>query len=272
MPEGCPANAPVELSDGRIVQPEDPVTLEDLCEIVPLIIETMMKEAGQGKLAAGMPVKVVGNPSAFGPTLTSPGFGAKPGSIAGGGLFGQQSGGGGGGGFPSGGGGKGSQGIPGNQGIQGIQGPPGPGSLISFVAKVDGDFSVVSFSPFVVIPGTSISFTVANGGTAVFLIQAVFGAGGGAGFTNGQIGLRVTVGGVSTDYPLTANLMHTFIGGVGQFSVGAHASIPLELVPESYTCELIIRGDEFVGPSGGLPIVVRANTEVPLYFTIFRPE
>lgn len=266
MSEGCPAKAPVELSDGRIVQPEDPVTLEDLCEIVPLIIETMMKDATKGKLSAGMSVKVVGNPAAFGPTLTSPGFGAKPGSIAGGGLFGQQGGGGGGGGgFPSGGGGRGAQGIPGNQGIQG---PPGPGSLISSITKDDGDFSVASFSPFVAIPGTLISFTVTTGGTAVFLIQAVFGAGSGAGFTNGQIGLRVN----GVDYPLTANLMHTFIGGVGQFAVGAHASIPLTLIPGNYTCELIVRGDEFVGPSGGLPIIVQANISRPLCFTIFRPE
>lgn len=270
MSEGCPANAPVELSDGRIVYPEDPVTLADVCEIVPLIIESLMKEAGQGKLTAGMPVKVVGNQAAFGPTLSVPGFGPKPGSVGGiGGLFGQQGGGGGGGGgFPSGGGGRGPQGIAGNQGIQG---PAGPGSLISSVTKDDGDFSVVSFSPFVVIPGTLISFTTTAEGTAVFLIQVVFGAGAGAGFTNGQIGLRITVGGVPTDYPLTANLMHTFVGGVGQFVVGAHASIPLLLPPGTYDCEVIVRGDEFVGPSGGLPIVVQANTERPLYLTVFRP-
>jgi len=268
MAEGCPANAPVELSDGRIVYPDDPVTLSDVCEIVPLIIESLMKEAGQGKLTAGMPVKVVGNQAAFGPTL-APGFGPKPGSVGGvGGLFGQQGGGGGGGGFPSGGGGRGPQGI---RGDQGIQGPAGPGSLISSILKDDGDFSVVSFSPFVVIPGTLISFTVTSEGTAVFLIQAVFGAGSGSGFTNGQIGLRVTIGGVTTDYPLTANLMHTFVGGVGQFAVGAHSSIPLLLAPGDYSCEVIVRGDEFVGPSGGLPIIVQANTARPLYFTIFRP-
>jgi len=273
MSEGCPTNAPVELSDGRIVNPDDPVTLSDICEIVPLIIESLMKEAGQGKLTAGMPVKVVGNQSAFGPTLSVPGFGPKPGSVGGiGGLFGQQGGGGGGGGgFPSGGGGKGAQGIKGDQGIQGPQGAAGPGSLISSITKDDGDFSVASFTPFVVIPGMSISFTVSTEGTAVFLIQAVFGAGAGAGFSNGQIGLRVTVGGVSTDYPLTANLMHTFVGGVGQFLVGAHASIPLLLAAGDYTCEVLVMGDVFVGPSGGLPLVVQANTARPLYFTIFRP-
>ena len=262
---GCPNNAPVELSDGKVVYPDDTVTLKDICEIVPLIIETILKTAGgPGRVAPGQQVPIAGNPNAFGPTLI-PGFGPKPGAIAPmGGLFGQQ--GGGGGGFPAGGGGgRGGPGPQGAPGIQGPPGPPGPGTIEPPVVKTDGDFTVASASPFVPVPGTQIMFNQETDGSAIVLIQAVLGAAG-AGATNGQIGLRVD----GADMPLTANLIHTLVAGVGQFLASVHASIPLLLSKGTHTVEAVVRGDSALYAPVGLPVTVQANPLVPLYLSVIH--
>jgi len=53
--EACPKDAPVELSDGTIIKPEDSIRLKDLCEIVPLILETIAGQNAQGKSGRGHP-------------------------------------------------------------------------------------------------------------------------------------------------------------------------------------------------------------------------
>jgi len=266
----CPSDAPVELSDGTILQPDDTIRLRDICELVPLIIETLMAKAGNGqagRVTPGQTVPVRGNPSAFGPALSPPGFGAKPGSIAGGGLFGPTAGptgGGGGGGFGGGGGGR--RGGPGPPGVQGPPGPAGPGTIEEPLVKMDGNFTVASASPFVPVPDTSRTFIQVANGYAVVLIQAVFGGNGGGGVTNGQIGLRVD----GVDFPLTANLLHTFAAGVSQFLACVHASIPLKLIAGSHTVEVIVRGDSALVSPTGLPVTVQANPTVPLYMSIIH--
>src|SRR5258705_5557729 len=83
---GCPKDAPIELADGTVLQPEDTVRVSDLCEIVPLILETMKAAAAgapgpKGQVTPGAPVAVVGR----GQGLSfpgAPGFGRRPGAVA----------------------------------------------------------------------------------------------------------------------------------------------------------------------------------------------
>lgn len=265
MSGACPNDAPVELSDGTIVQPDDTVRLRDLCEIVPLILETMAASAAAGapgapgKVAPGSSVPVVGQMPGFSSPV-APGFGARPGAIApamGPAGMPAQSGGGGFGG--GGGGGRGPAGPP---GPRGPAGPAGPGTIAPPIAKVDGDFTVAFTSPFVPVPGTSIAFTQQADGTAILFLQAVFGS---AGFgTNGQVGIRVD----GIDYPLTANLMHTFASGVGQFLVSAVALLPVTLAAGAHTAEVVLRGDASLYAPIGAPVTIQANPLIPLHFAV----
>lgn len=265
----CPSDAPVELSNGDIIQPDDTIRLKDLCEIIPLILETMQASAqnAPGRVAPGSQVPVVGRMPGF-TSPVAPGFGSKPGSISPAGPgFGQQSqgGGGGGGGFGGGGGGRGPAGPQGLPGPAGPPGAPGPGALEPPITKVDGDFTVASGSPFVPVPGTAIGFTQQAAGAAVLFLQAVFG-GPGAGNTCGQMGLRVD----GVDYPLTANLIHTFVGGVGQFLTSAVCTLPITLAAGAHTAEVVVRGDSALYAPVGLPVTVQANPLIPLYFGVIH--
>lgn len=263
---GCPTDAPVELSSGERINPDDTIRLRDLCEIVPLILETLLKNGAQGKLAPGAQVPVVGRMP--GMAAPSPGFGSRPGSIATPPGFGQGSssgGGGGGGGFGGGGGGRGPTGQRGPAGPTGATGPAGPGTIEPPITKTDGDFTVASASPFVAVPGTSVSFTQESDGAAILLLQAVFGEAGG-GQTNGQMGIRVD----GVDYPVTANLIHTFVGGVGQFLTSAVSMLPVPLLAGAHTAEVVVRGDSALYSPVGLPVTVQANALVPLYFAVIH--
>ena len=262
MADSCPTGDPVELADGRIIMPADQVTLADLCELVPLMLETMAG-AAQGKAANGQPQPGAAVPIAGGqfvPTGAAPVPGQRPGAIVGapGGIQTQGGGGWGGGG----GGGRGRQG---DAGVRGPAGPPGPGT-VEAVVKTDGNFSVASISPFVPIPGTSKAFTTSRVGTAVFMAQAVFGGDTLTGLSNGQIGVRVD----GTDYPLTANLIHTGAAGVDQFLASVQASFPVDLSAGMHTAELIIRGDASLGSPTGSPVTVQANATIPLALTIIH--
>jgi hypothetical protein len=252
----CPPNAPVELPDGKIVMPDDQITLSDLCDLLPLLLETMgggASGANGGKIAPGSQVPIAGAPMPFGtpaiPSNRSP-FGGQGSLTAGGG----------GGGFPAGGGGgRGKPGPPGPPGVA------GPGQIVP-VIKTDGNLTIASVSPFVMIPGTSKTFVVSEDGPAVFMIQAVFGGNTVSGLSNGQIGLRVD----GTDYPLTANLIHTTVVGVGQFLASAQAAFPVQLSKGSHTASLIVRGDSSLGAPTGSPLTVQANPTIPLAMTIIH--
>ena len=264
--EACPPDAPIELSDGTVIQPDEIPTLRQLCEIIPLILETIAGQAAasQNGVKPGQAVQVRGRSG----VAPAPGFGSRPGSIAGSGPFGGPSGGGGGGGgggFSGGGGGRGRTGPAGPIGPTGPAGAAGPGTIEPPVAKTDGDFVVASASPFVPVPGTSLTFSQETDGHAIAMIQAVFGGGGG-GDTNGQIGLRVD----GVDFPLTANLIHTFVGGVAQFLASVHASVPLTLTAGSHTIEIVVRGDSSLASPVGLPVTVSANPSIPLYLSLIH--
>lgn len=130
------------------------------------------------------------------------------------------------------------------------------------VVKEDGDFTVVSISPFVPIPDTRVDFDQSKDGYGVFLIQAVFGSPGG-GATNGQIGISID----GVEYPLTPNLIKTMVAGVTQFLAGVSAHIPVALKKGSHFAELLVRGDSTLPAPIGLPVTVQANPEVPLALT-----
>jgi hypothetical protein len=134
------------------------------------------------------------------------------------------------------------------------------------VVKTDGNFTVASVSPFIEIPGTEKTINPQEDGPAIFMIQGVFGGNSSGGLTNGQIGLRVD----GTDYPLTANLIHTFAGGVGDFLASATAAFPVTLTKGPHDVALIVRGDSSLGAPVGLPITVQANPSIPLAMTIIH--
>ena len=256
----CPG--PVEMSDGHIIEPQDYIKLQDLCELVPFLTEAELaaKEAQKEvckTLAPGQPVPLA--------CKTETGM-AKIGG-AGQGPFGGPGGGGGGGfgGF-GGGGGPGPAGPPGQAGPPGTQGPPGPGTATDFVVKTDGDFSVGP-GAFVPVPGTLLSFSTPAAGPATFLMQAVLGCNN---TQNAVIGLRID----GVDFGLNPRLLHTFVGGVGEFFIPVHASFPMNLAAGPHTVEVILRGimaGEFCGGSGlGFGVTVSANPSVPLCVTVLH--
>lgn len=258
MPTGVP---PVELPDGRIIMPEDLVSLEDLMEIVPLILETMGAQApGQNGITPGQPLSIAGMPGA---PVGAPGAMSRPGAVGGGPTAGPA--GLGGGGRGTGFSGIGGGGGRGGRGDRGPAGPAGPGTILP-VIKIDGDFTIASVSPFVPVPGTKIDFDQASDGVALFFVQAVLGGNTVAGVSNGQLGLRID----GMDQPLTANLIHTFVGGARQFLASAHASFPKNLSAGPHSVEVVARGDAALGAPTGEPLTVQANATIPLALTVIH--
>ncbi len=269
MSDGCPEKSPVELSDGRVIYPEDPITLADVCEIVPLILETLMKAETKGKVAPGMPVPIArgGVSPTFGPSTAPTGFGPRPGAIAGPGLFGGTIPfGAGGGGFPAGGGG--GRGAPGPQGIQGPpggQGPPGPGAIVDFIVKTDGDF-VVGPGAFVPVPGTLVNFSTSESGPALFFVQATLSFVGLSTPQNAQLGIRVD----GIDYPLTVRSMTG--AGVSEFQIGQSPAFPISLGTGVHTAEFLLRAllpGEFGGGTG-IPTSVHATASIPFALSVLH--
>lgn len=253
-----PAAPPVELSNGKILMPDDKVTLSELYEVVQLMLESMSAKSRNGKPPLGQPVQIADTGAPFGPFGTPAIPSQRPGALPSGGGAVAPGGGGGWGG----GGGRGARGAP---GPRGPQGPPGPGEVSASV-KTDGNFIVASVSPFIPIPGTQISFSTSEAGYALFIVQAVFGGDSVADLANGQIGLRVD----GVDYPLTANLVHATIAGVDQFLAGAHSSFPILLSADLHSAEIVVRGDSSLGAPTGSPLTVQANASIPLALTIIH--
>lgn len=229
--DGCPNDAPVELSDGTVVKPDDTIRLRDLCEIVPLILETMQAAAAAtpgptGRVTPGMPVPVRGGVPGFN-SRVAPGFGSKPGSIAPAGSFGQQGGqgggggGGGGGGFGGGGGGRGGPGPAGAPGAVGPAGPAGPGSFIAGQLKTSGSFLAVG-AP-VPIPNYFVNFDVLVAGDVLIIVSANFTRFPGAQLPNVTLGVQVD----GVDFPLA--LWTGNVGGGGGNITDLHITAPLFL-------------------------------------------
>lgn len=177
---GCPKDAPVELADGTKILPDDTIRLKDLCEIVPLILETMQAAAeaapgARGPVTPGAAVPVVGRGQGFSSPVAQ-GFGSRPGAIAPAGPgAGRGAGGGGGGGGGFGGGGGGGRGAPGAQGLPGIAGPPGPpgrGSILGGQFKTSGSFTVTGAPQ--AIPNFFANFVVSVQGNVAIRASANF--------------------------------------------------------------------------------------------------
>lgn len=258
-PSGGKCPGAVEMPDGRVIEPGDMVSLQDLCELMPFLVETLTSMQAKG-LAPGQKVPVVGQQAngqtavptsaSFGPA----GQGAGPYGRAGGAAVG---------GFGGGGGGPGPAGV---QGPIGAPGAPGPGSITEPpVVKVDGDFTAGP-GAFVPVPGTAVPFTMATAGVAEVKAIVTLGSGGTQLCENAQIGVRID----GTDYPLTVRLIHTLVGGVGEFHIGQCFTFPITLAPGPHTAELLLRGllpGEFGGGLGA-PASVNANPAIPLIITV----
>jgi hypothetical protein len=254
----CP-DGPIQLKNGDFLAPDDPVTLENLCEIMPVIAEALeilkKNRGGAGGNRLG-PVTVQGGiPGASQgvPTSMSPFASQQQG----------QTGGNGGGGW--GGGGRGGPGP------QGPQGQVGAGGLTDFITKTDGDFTAGPGAAFVVVPLTTINFTVTNTGVAHFLLQATLGATSGASLIpqSDQIGVRVD----GVDYPLSTRLLHTFASGVGEFLIGQFSMLPLMLTPGAHQVDVVLRGlapGEFGGAALGTVGGVCATPTVPLHLSVIH--
>lgn len=248
--DDCPVS--IEMPDGRVLGPDDAITVKDMCEILSNFAQqTGLADAAARRLAPGQQVPVVGQ---------VPGV---PAAIPGQGVFGPAGLGG-----PGGGGGafiSGAGGGPGPAGPQGPAGAAGPGLAVDFVVKTDGDF-VAGPGAFVPVPGTLIAFATAIDGPAIISVQAVFGNPPVGSPQSGQIGLRID----GTDYPLTVRLIHTFAGGVAEFFIGQATLFPITLSSGSHTVEVLLRGltaGEF-GFGLGIPVGVSANPTVPLAVTV----
>ena len=265
----CPG--PMQLADGKTVHLDDPITLSDLCQMLPYFLQCAPAQApgkAQGPSLAPGAVPVVGGPGQPVPGAGFPSFGPAAGGWGGGGF-----GGGGGGGTP----GFGPVGIVSGQNTpmplgpgQGPPGPPGPpgaagAAQIDFIVKTDGNFGVGP-GGFIPVPGTLLSFSTAADGPAVFFVQAVIGCDS----NNTQLGLRID----GVDQPLNIRVIHTFAGGVADFLMGQAASWPMALLAGAHTVELVIRGASSgaLCAGTGLPFAgeVQANPDVPLAITVFH--
>lgn len=249
----CPG--PVQLPDGRILEPDDYIKLNDLCEIMPYLIRAMA-----ASMAPGQQVKVAGGITGVQGVGQGAGLFGGLGPL---GPYGASSA----GGFGGGGGGTGPRGSQGPAGATGPQGPAGPGCITEDpVIKTDGDFAVGP-GAFVPVPGTNISFTLSEAGIAK--IEGIITLGDAAGSqiaNNAQIGLRID----GVDYPVNTRLLHTLAGGVGEFLLGQNFVYPISLAAGAHTVELLIRGlnpGEYGGGLGGAAGVC-ANATIPLILTV----
>lgn len=194
---------------------------------------------------------------------TSASFGPAGQAAGGSGPFGQA-----GGGMSFGGGG-GGPGPVGPQGPVGSIGATGPGSIVEPpLIKTDGDF-IAGPGGFVAVPGTLVPFAMAAAGVAQFNLLATVGvSSGGSGLSQSlQLGLRID----GTDYALITRLLHTFVGGVGEFMLGQTIHFALSLGAGPHTVEVILRGlipGEFGGAAIGIAGAVCAIPSVPLVLTV----
>lgn len=241
----CPG--PVQLADGRILEPDDYIKLSDACEIIPQLLKAyLQKAAGPGsqvRVAGGIP-GVQGVPT--------------PGMFTGLGPLGPYGQAGAGGGF-GGGGGSGARGAQGPAGPAGPAGAAGVGLASDPVVKTDGDFTAAA-GAFVPVPGSTLTFTSAEDGPVVILVQAELSAMGGGGTQNAQFGLRID----GVDYSLGRRLLHTFAGGVGEFLITQSQMFGLNLAAGLHTVDVLLRGLTAADGGMDIPVMVSANPISPL--------
>lgn len=249
----CPGA--VEMPDGRVIEPGDSVSLKDLCELIPFLVETLTDLQAKG-LSPGQKVPVVGQQANGQMAVPTQGGAFGP---AGQGPYGRSTGGwvGGGGGGP---------GPTGSTGPAGPMGATGPGSIVEPpVVKVDGDF-VAGPGAFVPVPGTTVLFPMSAAGVAEVKAIVTLGSALTMFCESVQIGVRID----GTDYPLTVRLISTSVPGVDEFLIGQCFSFPITLAAGAHIADLLIRGllpGEF-GAGLGSPAAVSANPSIPLIMTV----
>lgn len=254
--EVCPVG-PMQMPDGRLLNPDDTITLKDLCAMMPTIAKALTGGQGQGGQRLG-PVPVVGQQQGGMQSIAAPNAFGQPGAGPGGGP----AGGGGGMGFGFGGGGGGAPGAQGPGGLPGpagVQGPAGIGSTFDFVRKEDGDFTAGP-GAFIPVPGTLLAFSLPADGSVMFQVQATLGCNQ---TQNGALGLRID----GTDYPITKRLLQT-VAGVTEFYGPSTYLLPLALLAGAHTVEVLLRGlvagSECSASGLGLSQTISASPEAPL--------
>lgn len=142
---------PMQLPDGTILNPDDPVLFKELCQLIPYLLK-IARPVEQKKAPGAIPlIKNPGFLPSFGPAGSPFGQGGASGP-SGPGPVGVVAG-----PVPSGGGG--------NVGPPGPPGPPGPagtGQIVDGIQKNDANF--FSTGAFVVVPGTTFTINVVTGG------------------------------------------------------------------------------------------------------------
>lgn len=248
----CPGA--IEMPDGKVINPEDSITLEMMCELMPFLLDSYsaLQAKKEGPISPGQNVPVVGqNPQ---------GNGLVPSTQSQFGPAGGVQRGGGGGFVGSGGGGPGPAGPP---GPVGPVGPPGPGVVIEPpIRKTDGNFSA-SAGAFIPVPGTLFLWTQSVASPAEVKVIVTLGDGSLQTCENAQLGIRVD----GQDFPLTVRSIHTAAGGVGEFDIGQPLIFPTDsLAAGPHQAELLLRGllpGEFGGGTGQ-EASVNASAEIPL--------
>lgn len=255
-PKKCPG--PVALPDGRILEPGDYLRLEDLCEIMPYLLNAMKSSMGIGqqvRVAGGIPgVQGVPAPSMFGGT---------------GGPMGPYGNGAPGGGFGGGGGGVGPRGPAGPAGPQGPAGSSLPlADLASGIEKTDGDF-IAGAGAFVPVPGTTINFVTSVDGPVLVLVQAEMGYVHAVAISsNVQMGLRID----GVDYNLARRLFYSFTGDVAEVWINQPQIFWTVLPAGAHTIDFLLRGmtaGEY-GHGLGVAVVVSANPISPLRMSVIH--
>jgi hypothetical protein len=247
----------VQLADGSLLDPEDPVTFAALCELIPILYDAVMlrnMEKAKGKGPRTGPVSLIGPRQ--GGAMAVPGAGAASpfGGTSPMGQMGGAVGGWGGGG--------------GAQGATGAQGPRGFGGVLDSITKTDGDFSAGP-GAFVAVPGTALAFNTQVAGPAYFFVEGTAGnsISTGGDSQSGQIGLRID----GVDYPVATRLIHTFVGGVAEFMLPISLIYPIQLAAGAHSVELLIRGlaaFEFSGSGLGIPFGFCAVSSIPLILSV----
>ncbi len=224
----------IQLPDGTVINPDDVITLKDLCAMIPYL-----KEAGlgapKGPVRPGGPIPVVSN---------TPGqmMGGLPSFGPAGSPFGQGGGGGGGGNVVVGPGpigvvtGPTPVGGPG-QGTQGPIGPVGPagaGSIIDGVQKNNANF--FNSGAMAIVPGTTFTITVGgNGNVSLFFSFEMSPNLGFASVYNVLAGIQID----STQYELWRKDEIQGAGGDRVTAMSAAGVLFINLSPGTHTISLI---------------------------------
>lgn len=230
------ATAPIQLPDGTIINPDDAITLKDLCVMIPYLEKRLQQDMPQqqnGPVRPGGPIPL----SRGFPGL--PSFGPAGSGFAQGGFGGA---GGGGGGNPPGAGPigvvtgptpTGGPGQSGGPGPVGPVGPPGPGNIIDGIQKTDGNFA--NTGAMAIIPGTTFDIVVGGNGNVALMFSAALEAPSRASIFNIFGGIQID----STQYQLWESSEEQGAGSDQVFSMTMTGTLFINLPLGTHTISMI---------------------------------